>query len=134
MNPNDYKSPPSPQNAAGYKYWVNGPDRALVQTFFESNGCRFEESVIEKIRVLGNMRNTARLASRIKAKWEDLPRRIRAVLLNDNADRNDRYGVIREYMGKYPDFFESSYQRESSLKAGSTGGERDSGESQFFDV
>eukprot|EP01035_Chromulina_nebulosa_P033782 gene33782-45238_t len=133
LNQNGYKRLPSPQNAAGYKYWVNGPDRALVQTFYESNGCRFEETVIEKVRVLGNMRNTARLASRIKAKWEDLPRRIRAVLRNDNVDRNDRYGVIREYMGKYPDFFESSFQRDISLKAGSTGGERESGESQSFD-
>ena len=42
---------------------------------------------------------------RIQEEWRDLPKRIRAVLSNEDVDKNDKYKAIRDYVDKDPAFF-----------------------------
>ena len=46
------------------------------------------------------------MTERIKEKWKELPKRIRAVLRNEALDRNDKYEAIRDFVKEDRTFFE----------------------------
>ena len=92
-----------------FKNWVEEPDKALVKAFYESRGspsAACDEKLITIIKQAGKIEDSPRMTVKILEAWRDLPRRIQAVLNNEDVDRNDRYKVIREYVKKDPAFFQ----------------------------
>ena len=79
----------------------------LVKAFYESRGyppgC--DERLIAIIKQSGRIEDSHGTTVRIQEEWRDLPRRIQAVLRNEDLVQNDKYEAIREYVEKDLAFF-----------------------------
>jgi len=98
------KSQPRRQN------WKGPHERALLAAFYKSGAApTCDENAIAEMMQSGEIESSPRMQEKIKKKWKQLPKRIRAILRNTTAtdnNRKDKYGVIREYVKNYPVFFQ----------------------------